>query len=204
MLDDIAILTGGRALFEDLGIKLESVELTDLGQLAAQAALVQPAESPEFLTGEEAGSGGLVVIVDRLSVDPDPRRRDHLVHVLRRLGQRRHPPALAPPLDRVVHPRVPHVEELDPVLGNDLLKQLVGLEGQGHVGGIGTDQDRVAFHDQIDRFGRFGVFLLAGELRQTALGPLFVDQIEIGQPLRGVDPRQGDHRGGAGKERGDA
>ena len=32
MLDDIAILTGGRALFEDLGTKLESVELTDLGQ----------------------------------------------------------------------------------------------------------------------------------------------------------------------------
>ena len=32
MLEDIAILTGGRALFEDLGINLESIELTDLGQ----------------------------------------------------------------------------------------------------------------------------------------------------------------------------
>lgn len=31
MLEDIAILTGGKALFEDLGIKLESVELSDLG-----------------------------------------------------------------------------------------------------------------------------------------------------------------------------
>jgi len=32
MLEDIAILTGGRALFEDLGIKLENVSLKDLGQ----------------------------------------------------------------------------------------------------------------------------------------------------------------------------
>ena len=31
MLDDIAILTGGRAIFEDLGIKLESVDTKDLG-----------------------------------------------------------------------------------------------------------------------------------------------------------------------------
>src|SRR5512140_1044925 len=32
MLEDIAILTNGKAIFEDLGIKLESVELKDLGQ----------------------------------------------------------------------------------------------------------------------------------------------------------------------------
>jgi chaperonin GroEL len=32
MLEDIAILTGGKALFEDLGIQLESVTLKDLGQ----------------------------------------------------------------------------------------------------------------------------------------------------------------------------
>ncbi|GIW98938.1 MAG: 60 kDa chaperonin 3 [Pirellulaceae bacterium] len=32
MLEDIAILTGGKALFESLGIKLENVELTDLGR----------------------------------------------------------------------------------------------------------------------------------------------------------------------------
>ncbi|MDR0867162.1 MAG: chaperonin GroEL [Planctomycetota bacterium] len=31
MLEDIAILTGGKAITEELGIKLESVELTDLG-----------------------------------------------------------------------------------------------------------------------------------------------------------------------------
>ena len=32
MLRDIAILTGGRCLTEDLGIKLENVQLADLGQ----------------------------------------------------------------------------------------------------------------------------------------------------------------------------
>ncbi len=32
MLEDIAVLTGGRVITEDLGIKLESVEISDLGQ----------------------------------------------------------------------------------------------------------------------------------------------------------------------------
>ena len=32
MLGDIAVLTGGKAIFKDLGIELESVELTDLGR----------------------------------------------------------------------------------------------------------------------------------------------------------------------------
>ena len=32
LLEDIAILTGGKAIFEDLGIQLEKVELTDLGK----------------------------------------------------------------------------------------------------------------------------------------------------------------------------
>ena len=32
MLEDIAILTGGKAVFEDLGIQLENVELNDLGK----------------------------------------------------------------------------------------------------------------------------------------------------------------------------
>jgi chaperonin GroEL len=32
MLEDIAILTGGKAIFEDLGIQLESVQLKDLGR----------------------------------------------------------------------------------------------------------------------------------------------------------------------------
>ena len=32
MLEDIAVLTGGRAIFEDLGIQLENVQLKDLGK----------------------------------------------------------------------------------------------------------------------------------------------------------------------------
>ena len=32
MLEDIAILTGGKAIIEDLGIKLENVKLDDLGR----------------------------------------------------------------------------------------------------------------------------------------------------------------------------
>jgi chaperonin GroEL len=32
MLEDIAILTGGRAIFEDLGIQLENIQLTDMGR----------------------------------------------------------------------------------------------------------------------------------------------------------------------------
>jgi chaperonin GroEL len=32
MLEDIAILTGGKAIFEDLGVKLENVAITDLGR----------------------------------------------------------------------------------------------------------------------------------------------------------------------------
>jgi chaperonin GroEL len=32
MLEDIAVLTGGKAIFEDLGIQLENVKLTDLGR----------------------------------------------------------------------------------------------------------------------------------------------------------------------------
>src|SRR5256886_12295924 len=32
MLEDIAALTGGKAIFKDLGIQLENVKLTDLGR----------------------------------------------------------------------------------------------------------------------------------------------------------------------------
>ena len=35
MLEDIAILTGGRCITEDLGIKLENIELDDLGRPSA-------------------------------------------------------------------------------------------------------------------------------------------------------------------------
>src|SRR5204863_4616037 len=32
MLEDIAVLTGGKPIFKDLGIQLENIQLTDLGR----------------------------------------------------------------------------------------------------------------------------------------------------------------------------
>ena len=36
MLEDIAILTGGQVISEDLGIKLENVKIGDLGSCKSQ------------------------------------------------------------------------------------------------------------------------------------------------------------------------
>ncbi len=57
MLEDIAVLTGGKVITEDLGIKLESVELSDLGQakritISKEATvIVEGAGSSEAITG---------------------------------------------------------------------------------------------------------------------------------------------------------
>jgi chaperonin GroEL len=51
MLEDIAILTGGKAIFKDLGIKLENVELSDLG---VAKKLIVDAENTTVIQG--AGS----------------------------------------------------------------------------------------------------------------------------------------------------
>jgi len=57
MLEDIAVLTGGRVITEDLGIKLESVELTDLGQAKRitiakeNTTIVEGGGSSESITG---------------------------------------------------------------------------------------------------------------------------------------------------------
>jgi chaperonin GroEL len=57
MLEDIAILTGGRVITEDLGIKLESVELSDLGQAKRitiakeETVIVEGGGSSEAITG---------------------------------------------------------------------------------------------------------------------------------------------------------
>ncbi len=57
MLEDIAILTGGRVITEDLGIKLESVELSDLGQAKRitiskeSTVIVEGGGSSEAITG---------------------------------------------------------------------------------------------------------------------------------------------------------
>ncbi len=57
MLEDIAILTGGRVITEDLGIKLETVDLTDLGQAKRitvskeNTVLVEGGGTSEAITG---------------------------------------------------------------------------------------------------------------------------------------------------------
>jgi len=57
MLEDIAILTGGRCITEDLGIKLENIELADLGQAKRitigkeNTVLVERAGSSDAIAG---------------------------------------------------------------------------------------------------------------------------------------------------------
>ncbi len=57
MLEDIAILTGGKVISEDLGIKLENVRLEDLGQVKKvtidkdNTTLVEGAAKPEDIAG---------------------------------------------------------------------------------------------------------------------------------------------------------
>ncbi len=60
MLEDIAILTGGRCITEDLGIKLENIELSDLGQAKR---LTIGKENTVIVEGE----GGSEAIAGRVS-----------------------------------------------------------------------------------------------------------------------------------------
>ena len=59
MLDDIAILTGGRAIFEDLGINLDTLALTDMGR--AKRVLIDK-ENTTIIEG----AGGSKVIRGRI------------------------------------------------------------------------------------------------------------------------------------------
>jgi chaperonin GroEL len=57
MMEDIAILTGGKFISEDLGIKLENVELTDMGRAKKvvitkeETTIIEGAGSPDAVTG---------------------------------------------------------------------------------------------------------------------------------------------------------
>jgi chaperonin GroEL len=57
MLDDIAILTGGRCITEDLGIKLENIELDDLGEAKRVTIGKEETVIVEGAGGTEAVSG---------------------------------------------------------------------------------------------------------------------------------------------------
>ena len=71
MLEDIAILTGGKAITEDLGIKLENIKLEDLGR--AKKVVVDK-DNTTIIEGAGKTDG------DRGAhqADPGPDRGDHL------------------------------------------------------------------------------------------------------------------------------
>ena len=70
MLEDIAILTGGRCITEDLGIKFENVQISDLGQ--AKSVKVDK----ENTTIVE-GSGSASDIQGRCEANPSSNRRNY-------------------------------------------------------------------------------------------------------------------------------
>jgi len=73
MLDDIAIMTGGRAIFEDLGINLEHLELTDLGQ--AKKVVVDK-ENTTIIEG--AGSSSAIKgRIDQIKTEIDATTSDY-------------------------------------------------------------------------------------------------------------------------------
>ena len=57
MLEDIAVLTGGRCITEDLGIKLENIELEDLGEAKSIVISKEETVIVEGAGGSEAISG---------------------------------------------------------------------------------------------------------------------------------------------------
>ena len=71
MLEDIAMLTDGKMIAEDLGIKLENVTLADLGQ-AKKIAIAK--ETTTIIEGK----GKHKDIEGRDQADPHPDRGDHL------------------------------------------------------------------------------------------------------------------------------
>ena len=149
--------TSGSAVAVDAGR-----ELADFRQVLPQGRLVQRAELGKRLVGQKSRARRLAVVVHLAAADGDLRGRDHLLHFVGRLGQGADPPILAPLLDRRANLLVAHQQELHPMLGNQLLQQLVGPEHQLHVVRVGPDQDRVVLHDQVDRVLPLGGLLPRG------------------------------------------
>ena len=71
MLEDIAILTGGKAITEDLGVKLENIKLEDLGK-AKKITIDKDNTTIVEGGGEAQGHRG------PRQADPRPGRRDHV------------------------------------------------------------------------------------------------------------------------------
>ena len=106
--------------------------------------------------------------------------------------------------DRIANLPVENVEKADPIFGNDFLKNLVRLEGQGHFGGIGADQNRVRLENQVDRFiPEFGL-LVTRQGRQPMFRTLTLEQFHVSQPLGRMDAGQRNDRFMRGKYRSDS
>src|SRR5439155_709991 len=75
MLEDIATLTGGKAITEDLGIKFENIKLEDLGKAEKVGAMIvkRALEEPIRQIVENAGAEGSV-IVEKVKSETAPNR----------------------------------------------------------------------------------------------------------------------------------
>lgn len=70
MMDDIAVLTGGKALTEDLGIKLENVDINDLGQ-AKRIKLDKDNTTVIEGAGKTSGINGRIAQIKKQIEDSD-------------------------------------------------------------------------------------------------------------------------------------
>ncbi len=83
------------------------------------------------------------------------------------------------------------------------LQKLVGAERQGHVVRVRPDQNRVFLDEHVDRRPALRGLLFRRERLLAARDPLVREQIDVGEPLRGVDARQRDDRAALRKDGGD-
>ena len=86
MLEDIAILTGGRCITEDLGIKLENIELADLGRAKRITIGKENTVIVEGEGGSEAIAGRVSQIKNQISETTSDYDREKLQERLAKLA----------------------------------------------------------------------------------------------------------------------
>ena len=86
MMEDIAILTGGRCITEDLGIKLENIELTDLGEAKTIKIGKEDTTIVEGGGGSEAISGRVTQIRKQIDETTSDYDREKLQERLAKLA----------------------------------------------------------------------------------------------------------------------
>jgi len=86
MLEDIAILTGGRAIFEDLGIQLESLKLDDLGRAKRVVIDKENTTIIEGAGSQQAIKGRIEQIRDEINTTTSDYDREKLEERLAKLA----------------------------------------------------------------------------------------------------------------------